>query len=111
MRDVADLHVRVGHPVVADLRPHLFAHVALDARAVALVVEVAHPSAGRQDLERIGKAESGRLLDLRDQSAVHLAVDDQVEMDLAIEVVAISVGVEPLDSNDAGVEAKARPGP
>jgi hypothetical protein len=37
---------------------------------------------------------------------LHFPVDDEIEMDLAIEVIAISIGVESLAPNDARVETK-----
>jgi hypothetical protein len=99
-------HIRVAHPVIAYLRGHLSANVALNAIAVSVVVQVAHPAAWRQDLKRIREARSRCLLHLRNQSAVHVAIDSQIEMDLAIEVIAVGVGIEALDPDDAGVEAQ-----
>src|SRR5688500_13784150 len=65
--------------------------VSFDAFPVAPVVAPRDARGRDEDLEWIGEARSGRLLDARGEAAMRHPVDDEVEIHLTIEVVTAGV--------------------
>lgn len=81
--------------------------VLLNAVAEPPTVKWSCVSIWREDLEGIGERRSRGLLALRRKAAARLSVGNQIEVDLAFEVVALVVRGDAFSGADAGVEAES----
>ncbi len=103
--DVIDSDVPFRSSVCTqDALGDLLPNVLIDAVSEGVVRESPRKSFRPFDLERFGEARPGRLLHLRHEAPVGNPIDDRVEIDFALEIVAVAVRPNPFGPDDEGME-------